>query len=85
MLKLLGHKMLVGLLVGLIVDVYRAGGREAVVRALTIPERDVKAVTNRTGVDLGEALDARDAFAQAGATLAEQLVIPEDQEDDEEP
>ena len=74
--------MLVGLLVGLLVEIYRAGGRDAVVRALTIPERDIRNITSRTGVDHTEAMAARNVFAEAGATLAEQLVIPEDQEDD---
>jgi hypothetical protein len=76
------NQLLIQMLTSVLVSLYKAGGRPAVVRALTVPKSQVKAVCDKTGTDLAEALAARDKFAKAGAEFAEQMVMPEDEEDD---
>ena len=60
-----------GIIVQFAIAAYRSGGRDAVVRMLTIPERDVKKITDKTGANFSEAKAARDAWAEAGADFIE--------------
>ncbi len=75
------NNFIVQMVVGLLVQLYKAGGHSAVVRALTVPRAQVAAITAKTGADLDEAIAARDAFAEAAAVFAEQMVVPESAED----
>ena len=65
-----------GFLGYVLVGVWQSGGKEALRRGLTIPDKDIRRICSATGAPVQACKDRNAAFADAGCKLAEQLLTP---------
>jgi hypothetical protein len=58
-----------------LLSVYQTYGRDALLRMLTVPEREVRRVCRRTGADPEEAIAARNRWAEDTVVFIEELAL----------